>query len=616
LAGGRRTFRRIAIGAVWVAVAGGGSQAAPADPPQLLIAPHIAGETYCDSVVNDARIVGEEAAARVCADRDENAGDRISSFLDGIGPAVSPSGHFALGYTLNLPLMRFYRESPSGWVLDRRQIATWVSTIHDVKRPVVVYLSANHFTDGGIALSDELARDPANLMWTRSGPLAADRYFVVSLHAWTLSNPAARITAMRRAAFSAVVQQICRLDAASRARIRGVSLLGEVHQLYGNFAAGQGFDAGFDDTDYAPWSVAGFRAFLAAKFGSIAALNLATGASFANFAAISPPSSDRPQDTAANVLQHIDAYAAGVVAVQGWAYDPSGRPAQVAIYLDGRLRGQVSAGLNRSDVPEADPGIATPNVGWRYDLDYRAEAPGVHRLEVFLASPGKRLVRLTRRDVIVVAGHQHSSAPVAPPEVDADAPDQAAPLRFYVDGPAAMTRLLYNPLATLWLDYRGAQVADYIKMFARLAEQSCLPHETIFSHQLLPELNSSWDADLMAVNASQRPNADYNQGATLYGGAAWGKAFFDWKRAQGWDSYAVAEMHPRFALGLAALEAALDAHRRAGARYIAPYFMSIVPLRERKLQSGELVRMLIDPANHQLGSAAFYRAIADTMHEH
>ena len=587
--------------------------AASAATPRLLIAPHIAGEAFCTTAVTATTIGDQEAAARFCAGRGENSADRITSLLDSIGPAVSPSGHFALGYMLTLPLLRFYVKTANGWTLDRAAIATAVRTIHDVNRPVVVYLSANHFTDSGIELSDELAKDPANLMWTKSGPLTTDKYFSVALHAWTLSNPDAPVTLMRRKVFQAVLDEICRLDETSRGRIQGLSVLGEVHQLYGDFVTRQGYNAVFDVTDYSPPSVAGFRKFLAAKFGNIAALNKMAGSSFAGFEEIVPPSKDIRHEKLTSFFDHLDEFAAGSVAIQGWAFDPSGKPPQIAVYLDGKLRGQVTADLDRSDVPEAVPAVTTPNVGWRYDLDYRAEAPGVHTLEVFLVTQGKRMVRLTRRELSVVARDQRPTLPVPTVAVDADPPDPKSPVLSYVDGPPPMTSLFYNPLAELWLEYRNIQVADYIKEFAELADRSCLPREIVFSHQLLPELNSSWDMDLMAVNASQVPNQYYSQGATLYGGTVWGQAFFDWKNAQHWNTYAVSEMHPRFKLSLPRLESMFEAHRQNGARFIAPYFMTIVPWRIRQSQTGDLHGLTISPENHLLGSDAFYQAIVDTM---
>jgi hypothetical protein len=591
-----------------------GPACARAQTRPLLIAPHIDGVTFCDSVVNDPKIVTEEQAAAACTVRGQNSAGRINKLLDSIGPALSPSGHFALGYLLDMPLMRYYtKEVGKGWVPDKRAIQTTLSTISDVNRPVVIYLSANHFTDGGIELSNELAANPVNLMWTKSGPLKSDAYFDISLHAWTLVDPDAPITVMRRTIFNAVLDEICRLNEKTRSRIAGVSVLGEIHQLYTTFPDKQGYDAGFDITDYSPQAIAGFHEYLAAKFGSIAALDTAAGAAFRSFDEVPAPSKDIRHDMLKSFFEHIDPFAAGVVAIQGWAFDPSGAVTHIAVYLDGKLRGTVPANLNRSDVPEAVPSITTPNVGWRYNLDYHAEAPGVHTLEVFRVAGGGRLIRMTKRGLTVVARDQGPSRQLPSAPVDADDPDPKSPVQSYIDGPPPLTPLFYNPVARWWLEYRNKVVADYIKSFADLAGKSCLSHDVIFSHQLAPQLNSSWDSDLMAVDASQVPNASYHQGTTLYGGAAFGQAFFDWKNALGWKEYAVAELHPRFNLPLAGFEKMFEDHRNAGARYVAPYFMSIKPARVRQPLTDGLNRVMITPENHQLGSDIFYEAIADTM---
>ena len=585
--------------------------------PPLLIAPHISGETFCSASVDNPAVTDEEAAAILCTGKGQNAANRINAVLDQIGPKRSPLGHFELGYTLNLPLMRFFTRSASGaWVIDQPAIDNAVRIIKDVDRPVVVYLSANHFTDGGIALSNELARNPANLMWTRTGPLGAYDYFVVALHAWTLVDLDAPINVMRRRAFSAVLDSLCRLDAGSRARIAAVSVLGEVHQLWGNYGAGQGYDAGFDITDYAPKAVAGFHKFLAQKYGTVSGFNAMAGSNFRSFEDVTPPSKNIRKEKLKNYFEHVDAYASGVVPVQGWAYDPSGKPVTIAVYLDGRFRGEVTANLNRSDVPEALPAVTTPNVGWRYDLDYHAEPVGVHTLEVFAVTPDGRKIRVTRRGLTIVPRDQSPSPTLPALPVEASDPEPHSPVMVDVDGPAPLFPLFYNPIAKDWLEYRNAVVADYIAAFANLAGTSCLPHNVVFSHQLLPELNSSWDPDLMAVNRSQKANASYQQGATLYGGAAWGDAFFDWKAAQGWQTYAVSEMHPRFKLSLAQYDDMFDRHRRAGARFVAPYYLSIAPKRLTEAFKSGLSKLMIDPVNHDLDSDGFYGAISDVMNHH
>jgi hypothetical protein len=609
LARWRKYLARGVLAPACAAWAAGASAAAP----PMVIAPHLSGEAFCASAAADPAVVTQEQAAAYCAARNENAASRITAFLYGIGPAISPSGHFALGYTLTLPLLGFYHRQPSaGWVLDRDALNVAIRTVRDVNRPVVVYLSANHFTDGGIELSDELSRDPRNLMWTRHGPLKSDGYFTVSLHAWTLTDMDAPITRLRREAFTAAMEEICRLDAPSRARIAGVSVLGEVHELVPNLTAGQGFDAGFDITDYSPISAARFADYLRMRFGTIDRLNTWMDASFQRFEDIQPPSRDIRRDVLHNFFEHIDAFAAGKVAVQGWAFDPSGRTPHVSLYLDGRFRGETLANLNRADVAEANKAVTSQNVGWRFDLDYRREPVGVHTLEVFLEAHGRK-TRIARRGLTVVARDQRPSPALPATAVQADAPDPKSPVLFYIDGPAPLTPLFYNPLAELWLEYRNKVVADYLAGFATIAARSCLGPDAVFSHQILPELNSSWNRDLLAVEQSQRPNPIYHQGATLYGGAAYGPAFFDWARAYGWTSYAVSELHPRFNRPVSDNDAMFEDHRAHGARFVAPYFMSITPPRVAPPLGVGLNAMVIDPTNHVLGSDTLYESIVDIM---
>ena len=242
------------------------AKSAQLPPSSLLIAPHIQGQTFCPETVEDLKIISEEDAAAFCAAKGSNAAARISATLDAIGPAVSPSGKYALGYLLSLPLMRYFVQQNGAWVIDKKALQNDVSLIRDVNRPVVVYLSANHFTNAGIELSKQLAADPQNLMWTRKGPLRSDAYFAVPVYAWTLANDRAPVTVMRRAVFSAAIDAICKLDARSRDRIAAVSLLGEVHQLSPEFPNGMGYGESFEVTDYSPVSVQGFRAWLAAAW--------------------------------------------------------------------------------------------------------------------------------------------------------------------------------------------------------------------------------------------------------------------------------------------------------------------------------------------------------------
>ena len=188
-------------------------------------------------------------------------------------------------------------------------------------------------------------------------------------------------------------------------------------------------------------------------------------------------------------------------------------------------------------------------------------------------------------------------------------------MRVYIDGPADNATIRYNPLARLWQEYRALQVRRYYESFAELAERSCLPADKFFSHEITPQLNASWNSALMAVEAVQQPDRLFHPGTTLYGGAAFGDAFFRLKDALGWTIYGVSELHPTFDLPEDSMVAMLEHHRLAGARFVAPYYLDAVPAKVPRVKN-TLYDWRITPENDRAGSAAFYRAIVELMRHH
>lgn len=575
----------------------------------LLIAPHIQGEAYCPEAVADRSIIVDDAAAALCARAHSNSAARISALLDALGPRTSPSGRYALGYTLTLPLMRYLRWDGRDWSVDAGELANDISLIRDIDRPVVILLSADHFLDSGEAAVKRLASDDRNLMWTPDGPLRLGRYFGLPVNAWTFADPKAPIAEAKRRLIAAAMSEICKLDARSKGRVAAVDLLGEVHQLYPTFPDTPGYGGKFVETDYSPASLAGFRAWLAGRFGTIAAFDAAVGGRYADFQAVAPPARDQIA-AGGSRLAHLDPAAAGRLAILGWAYDPNGPAPRIALYVDGVRRATTIADLNRMDVPEANKTVNTPNVGWAFDLDYRKLPPGAHTLELRAEAHGRQVRFGARRFVVLTKDGRAVGALDIP--IPTGTPDPGK-LQLVVDGPSADQRVLYNPLAKLWLEYRNAQITQ---VYVGAADQaaSCLPRAQIFSHQIAPQLYGGWNPELMAVAASQARNPHYTNGTTLYGGAAYGDAFFRFKDRLGWRTYGVSEMHPTFRLSLAEMETMLDRHRRAGARYVAPYYMYAAPARitpaVNKLYTW---RIMPDNTEPRYGGATFYRAIQDLM---
>jgi hypothetical protein len=581
----------------------------PGEQNTLLIAPHIQGEAYCPEAAADPKIIVDDEAAAVCARAHSNAAARISALLDALGPRTSPSGHYALGYTLTLPLMRYARWDGHDWSVDTDELANDISLIRDVDRPVVILLSADHFLDSGEAAVKRLAADDRNLMWTPDGPLKLGQYFGLPVNAWTFADPNAPIATVKRRLISAAMAEVCKLDASSKRRIAAVDLLGEVHQLYPTFPDTPGYGGKFVVTDYSPASRAGFRAWLGKRFGSVGTFNQAVGGQYAGFDAVEPPFRDVITAGGAQ-LSHLDPAAAGRLAIFGWAYDPKGPAPRIALYVDGVRRAETVADLNRMDVPEANKTVHTPNVGWAFSFDYRNLAHGAHTLELRAEAHGRE-VRFGARRFVVLSKDGRATGALDIP-VPAGTPD-AGGMQLDIDGPGADQRVLFNPLAALWLEYRNAQITQ---VYVGAADQAatCLPRTQIFSHQIAPQLYGGWNPELMAVDASQARNPHYTNATTLYGGATYGDAFFRFKDRLGWKTYGVSEMHPTFALSAAEMEAMLDRHRRAGARYVAPYYMYAVPSRiipaVNKLFTW---RIMPDNTETRYGGATFYHAIQDLM---
>lgn len=610
-----RVVYRLQLALLVSACTNNDSQLPPAafySPSAMVIAPFISGEYFCDDALNNTSVFNDDDATALCAAERKSGADRVTELLNSLGPVTSPSGNFQLGYTLDMPLLRYVKQINGQWVVDQSLLSNNLQLLVDVNRPAVIYLSSNHFTDSNQSAAFQLASNPQNIMWTREGPLAPDIYFGSPIIAWTLYDQTAPITLLRKEAFAAAINAICRLPSSAREKIVAVSVLGETHELFPAFAAGPNFGVpSYEATDYSPIAATGFQKWLAQKFGTITDLNSAFAANFASFESIEPPSKDIRTESVTSYFQDIDPFAAGSIPVFGWIFDQLGRNLQVSIYMDGSLMGVAQAGLNRTDVTDARPSIKNPNVGYRLNLDYRNIASGIHTLEVLVSANGAAPLRLTKQPLVIVDRHQDT--PPTIPYVDTGAaPMSSDPnLLGTIDGPVPLQSLIYNPIATLWLEYRNLSVRRYVEQFAQLASNSCLPAEKIFSHQITPSLDGSWNGDLLAADASKLPDRFYNQGTTLYGGAAFGQAFFDMRDKLGWSRYSVSEMHPQVPLAPDQYLQMFNTHRSSGAVFVAPYYMSILP--DRLSGGSGLAAYLIAPDNPLDGSNLYWQSIQSIM---
>lgn len=594
----------------------GTSPRAAAAEETLLIAPMLEGLSLCREALDDPAILDTAQATARCREQQRTPSALIEAALDAIGPRQSPSGRYALGYTLSVTLFDHLRREGSGWRIDRASLAHSLRPLQELDRQAVVYLFSNHFSNtGDAAVSAELARDPRNLMATRDGPLPPDGYFESRIHAWSL-DPEAPVNRLRAELFKAALEELCRLPPAAREHVTALTLLGEAHHMFPNFFSGMGYGAPYRQSDYSAASVAGFQQWLRQRAGgNIAALNAELGASYADFAAVRPPSRDIRTERLQSFLDHIDPFAHGLVPVHGWARDLKGGALRAAIHLDGVPLATVPVDLNRLDVLEAKPEFGTPSLGFRYELNFAALAPGIHEIAVYILREGDAPPLLLSRQELVVMGRDQAAPRRLP--VQGAMPSQpmgsAPDIQAWLDSPGPLQSLYYNPLARLWLEYRNWQVQHYLEHFAGLARASCLPAERIYSHQIAPGFNSSWNPNWMAVEASLRPNPNYHLGLNLYGASTSSPHFRRWLGQQGIETYGVPEFHPMTALPPEQVVGLLERHRSQGARFIAPYYVSLLP--QRMLADTPHARFQLQPGRAAYGSGAFLAGLQALMRQ-
>lgn len=549
-----------------------------------------------------------------CTGAQGSAAARIESTLQALGPQRSADGRFEMGYTLLVPLLNLFEPQGNGWAVDAQAVRRIANTVQGVQRPVVLYLFSTHFSESA-PIEPVLAQDAANLAHTPQGPLPVEKYMGWPLYPWSIARTDNTVTQRRDEAIRAVVDGVCALPAAARQRIAGVNLLGEVHHLYPDFEAGMGYGRPYVLTDYSDTSRAGFRDFLRQRFGSVAALNAYLGgASFASFDAVEPPSRDIRRERLDHFWQHIDDAAAGTLAVGGWAHDaalPAGATPWVRVYLDGQQVGRVPARFVRQDVGDARPELGTAKVGWRYDLRFTDQPPGLHRLDIALEGEGGRLRHLATRHVAVMGRDQATPAPVP---LRQPLPPMAAPgaqVQFWIDAPQDQRAVFYNPLVPLWHAFRGQQVVRYLAHFDRLLAGTCLADVPRRTQQIYPAEKAGWDGTRFASDASLLPFGQVQLGINLYGEATYDDSFFDWLARSRQPGYSVTEFHPLRAMDAPELRAVLDRHRVHGARTFS-FFVHPPPATGARTEP-PVNPFALDPANARHGSDALYRAMQRVM---
>ena len=597
----------VLLGATTFWLAGQARTVLAATPERLTLAPMVGGLDFC--LQHRPNTTGEPTLPASCQGATGSAAALVEATLASLGPVHSPD--LALGYTLKAPLLDFLRDNAGQWEVDTAAVQRLVQTIRDVPRPVVLYLFSTHFETRS-PIESSLASDPSNMAITPQGPLPVDRYYDAKLFPWSVADTTNTISQRRGQVMEAIATELCRQPEDVRARILGVTLLGETHQHFPHFQTGMGFAGPYEVSDYSAGSRQGFRAFLEQRFGQVSRLNAALGSSFPDWGAIDPPAKDIRTQPLQHYWQHMDSFAHGTLPISGWmAPAPAGAVVQdhIKVYLNGEFWERTRVGLGRQDVLEAAPELGTANVGWRLDMDFSRLPTGIHQIDLYLERPGEDLRHLGTRRISVM--DQRQATPQLRPQKTlpkAHTPEEG--LRYFIDSPADASSYYYNPLAPLWHAYRNQQVVDYLQHFNAIVRKSCLAQYPVFTHQLIPFANPSWDANKYAVDASLQPQPGLLPGISLYGESSYGNSFFEWMQGSRHGTYGVTEFHPLRALPPQELAQALYRHKLRGAKFVSMFIEGRV---NGEFVSDERNMFAFDPANTGFGSDVLYASMKQVL---
>ena len=582
----------------------------PARAP-FLIAPTVEGLLLCDEALADPQILRMDAALALCRQKKKNGAPALTRLLDRLEPG-GPQGQVQLGYTLTVQLLNLYRKANKAdkdWQIDAEQVTALLQLITQVQRPVVLYLAADHFDSMG-PIVEELRHDPANLMQLRDGKPLELGYFGYSIMPWTMQTDLAiAVNHYRVLALQYIAQRILALPKPVQNRIAAITLAGELHHMYPDFENGMGRYQDIQVTDYSTASVAGFRQWLQQQYKGVADLNAQMGFSYASFDEVPAPSKDIRKEPLTDFAEHYDAFADGILPVAGWLWDPQAQIKKLDLYVNGQYIGPVPRGFNRLDVYRAEALISNPNVGYRYDFDYSGLLPGQHKAQIVATTQTGRHA-LAEVDFVVVARDQSRPSDAAAVGVSGlKKPEALAGVRSWLDLPRAGQDMYFNPLARDWNRYRNYQVQQFLAAFHQVALRTGLPADKLYSHQIVPRANSSWNHQLFAADGTIAGNTPWKQGLNMYGGST----NSDWMRRylaqEHITDYGVPEFHPQQWKTPDVHLAALQSHYRGGARFVSPYYFSLVPERFKGAAEHGVNRMELRPDNPKDGSNQLYQAI-------
>ncbi|MDP2000881.1 MAG: hypothetical protein Q8K22_15000 [Rhodoferax sp.] len=567
--------------------------AAPVAP--FVIAPMFEGVGYCAAGAGSPNLTAAYAA---CVRAKNPSGPLLQAALDRLEPGGA-TGKVQVGYTVGVNLLGY---SPSELSAHLNQLRELIET---TRRPMVLHLMGNQFASP----SSQRTLAPSSYAAFSDQSIPKEQYFVTSIQAWTLAtDPGLEVNRLRFGALQQVGRWYAALPLRVKDRVVGITLAGELHHFFPDFANGMGRYEDIKVTDYSPGSVLAFQAWLRSRFASLGAFNQQMGTVFSRFDVISPPARNIRGGKLDAFSQHFDAYAHGLLPIEGWLTElPPNH--KIHIYLNGKVVGEAEYGLSRQDVYEALAEVTDARVGFRYWLDFSRLPRGIHTIQV-VVSGGAQRWQIAQRKIVLMGSSQDKPSSFAGEIALTTEPPK---VRFWLDQPRNMQDYYFNPLAKAWSEFRSDQVTMAYREWFERAVAGGLPWDKLYSHQIAVAAVGSWNPLLTASDASLSGVQPYKKGINLYGGAL-DVALLRRHYVRPNEAFAVPEFHTQAWKNPKAPGRVLQEFKAAGATFVSPYFMSIVPAKFR----GEVNphdRFRIAPENPSYGSNHFYEAIVEAARE-
>lgn len=532
----------------------------------------------------------------------------VQNFLDSL--QAKPSSDVRLGYIISINVYELFEKSESGeFEFSPARMEFFTALLRDVGRPVVINLRANHFVGDDDAMVAELMAHPSSFALLNDGARVTVEYYKNPVFAPNFSlDDSLPLNRYRFGGFRRAAEMLAAFDREHPGILHAVTLAGEIHHFLPDLANPQaaGQFGGARVTDYSAESARDFGAWLRSRHRSLDQLNKRFGTSFADWEAIEPPRHDLRAGGDAPAWMHMDSYANGLLPVFGWMKPPV--EGVIRTYIDGEPGPVAEYGLSRLDVYEAVPELADSDVGFRADIDYRKLAPGSHSLHVLLERPNGERRRIGSAN-FTVAGETGSVAPAINVQHLSRLEDTGG--AAWLDHPADKMTLRFNPFAAEWQEFREHQVNNLLMKFAGIAIEAGLPPEKLYSHQIMPRFEGSWNRVAFAVPAAPPRDSRFSPGINLYGGSAVYRRMREYLNGA---RYGVPELHPRMGKSTSrdVFLKTLEYHQKAGASFLCPYYMGLREGKGRRYMSEEdnlAEALFIHPLNIAVGSMYFYTAL-------